>query len=78
MTHSIDEAVFLSSRVLVMSKRPGTIISEYKVGLPYPRNAETLGSPDFLEHVGNLRAILMAKGVGSVTDDDPGASEAAE
>jgi NitT/TauT family transport system ATP-binding protein len=75
VTHSIDEAVFLSSRVLVMSKRPGTILAEYKVDLPYPRSTETLQSPEFLGHVGHLRAILTAKGMGHVTEDEAGPSE---
>ena len=38
ITHSVDEAVFLSDKVLVMGSHPGRIISEISINLPYPRN----------------------------------------
>lgn len=45
ITHSIQEAVLLSDRVLVMSARPGTILDEIQVDLPRPRDEHTLASP---------------------------------
>lgn len=55
VTHSIQEAVFMSNRVYVMSHRPGTMRNVYDIGLPRERTADTLRSPAFHEHVDFLR-----------------------
>jgi len=47
ITHSISEAVFLSDRILVMSKRPGTIKTTIKNDLPRPRKLSLLNSSTF-------------------------------
>jgi NitT/TauT family transport system ATP-binding protein len=39
VTHSVFESVFLSSRIAVMAPRPGRIVAEYEIALPYPRGA---------------------------------------
>ncbi len=38
VTHSVEEAVFLGTRVIIMSPRPGEIIADYNIGLSYPRD----------------------------------------
>jgi NitT/TauT family transport system ATP-binding protein len=48
ITHDVDEAVFLSDRVYVMSARPGHIIDEVAVGLPRPRRSEVRTTDAFL------------------------------
>jgi NitT/TauT family transport system ATP-binding protein len=58
VTHSIQEAVFLSTRVLVMSPRPGRIAGEITVDLPRPRAAETRTHPRFFALVTQVRQLL--------------------
>jgi NitT/TauT family transport system ATP-binding protein len=55
VTHNIDEAVFLASRILVMRDRPGSIIKEISVNLPRPRDRS---SKAFLDLHVSIREIL--------------------
>jgi NitT/TauT family transport system ATP-binding protein len=61
VTHSVAEAVHLSSRVLVMSRRPGHIIGEIAVPAPHPRAPETRFTPEFTELAARVSAILRAE-----------------
>jgi NitT/TauT family transport system ATP-binding protein len=63
VTHSIDEAVLLSDRVLVMSPRPGRIDLDLKVNLPRPRRFAMRASTEFLDYVAKIRAVFEARGV---------------
>src|SRR5881394_950741 len=58
VTHSIAEAVFLSTRVVVMSPRPGRISKVIPIDLPQPRTATTRGEPRFFELVTRVREAL--------------------
>lgn len=58
VTHHIPEAVFLSDRILVMSRRPGTILGEIVVDLPRPRKAEMRETVEFLEQVVATRHLI--------------------
>jgi NitT/TauT family transport system ATP-binding protein len=49
ITHSVYESVYLSTRVLVMSSRPGRVVDEIAVDLPEPRTAETRATPRYIE-----------------------------
>jgi NitT/TauT family transport system ATP-binding protein len=61
VTHSIPEAVFLSTRVLVMSPRPGTISEELVVDLPRRRNEDTREDPHYFELVTEVREGLRRR-----------------
>jgi NitT/TauT family transport system ATP-binding protein len=69
VTHSIPEAVFLSSRVVVMSARPGRITKIVEVDLPRPRNEDSRESRRYFELVTDVREALRA-GRGAAADDD--------
>jgi NitT/TauT family transport system ATP-binding protein len=58
VTHSIAEAVFLSTRVAVMSPRPGRISNVIAIDLPQPRTAATREDPHFFELVTQVREAL--------------------
>jgi NitT/TauT family transport system ATP-binding protein len=58
VTHSIAEAVFLSTRVVVMSPRPGRISDVVAIDLPQPRTAATREEPRFFELVTQVREAL--------------------
>ena len=67
VTHSIPEAVFLSSRVVVMSPRPGRVAGIVDVELPQPRNFETREHPDFFNMITAVREILRQDDVQSAS-----------
>jgi NitT/TauT family transport system ATP-binding protein len=50
ITHDVDEAVLLATRVIIMSARPGRIIDEVTIDLPYPRNQATKLVPEFIKY----------------------------
>jgi NitT/TauT family transport system ATP-binding protein len=61
VTHSIQEAVFLSDRVLVMTDRPGRIAAAIPIDLPRPRDLNLLQEERFAEIAGKIRqAIVVA------------------
>jgi NitT/TauT family transport system ATP-binding protein len=60
VTHSIREAAFLSDRVLVMGRRPATIIDDVKIDLPRPRELAMMESEPFNQYVRLLRKSIEA------------------
>jgi NitT/TauT family transport system ATP-binding protein len=65
VTHSIAEAVFLSTRVVVMSPRPGRVSRVIPIDLPQPRSQATREDPRFFELATELREALHVGGEGS-------------
>jgi NitT/TauT family transport system ATP-binding protein len=58
VTHSIQEAVFLSDHVLVMSARPGRLLEQISIGLPRPRTMEMMSTSKFGEYTLKIRSLL--------------------
>ena len=58
VTHSITEAVFLSTRVLVMAAGPGRIVEDVAIHNPWPRDDDYRTSPAFNEQVRHLQRSL--------------------
>ncbi|MBM3478049.1 MAG: ABC transporter ATP-binding protein [Alphaproteobacteria bacterium] len=63
ITHSIDEAVLLSDRVVVMSPRPGRIERILDVDLPRPRGLAARRAPRFAELAQEITDLFLARGV---------------
>lgn len=61
VTHDVDEALFLSDRVVVLSRRPAEVRADIPVDLPRPRTAELLTHPRFSELKRNCLHLLKAE-----------------
>src|SRR5690606_3551125 len=62
ITHSIEEAIGLSDRVLVMSPTPGRIVDEIKIDLPRPRPAHLGEYPDFNQYADRINQAFRKMG----------------
>ncbi len=58
VTHDVEEAIYLSDRVIVLSARPGRIVTELTVPLPRPRERDVVSDPKFVELKSELLAAL--------------------
>jgi NitT/TauT family transport system ATP-binding protein len=58
ITHSVSEAVYLSTRVVVMSGRPGTLVATYDVPFPMPRDPDIRFTAEFAELTGKVSRAL--------------------
>ena len=63
VTHDIDEAIFMSDRVLVLSGRPSVILESIEIELPKPRDeVETRALPRFIEYRRKIHAMIRGAG----------------
>lgn len=63
ITHSIDEAVLLADRVIVMSPRPGRIEQVMEISIPRPRGLGARRDPEFLSKTEEITQIFLSRGV---------------
>ncbi|HWO40170.1 MAG TPA: ABC transporter ATP-binding protein [Candidatus Eisenbacteria bacterium] len=60
VTHSIQEAVFLSDYVLVMSARPGRLLEKLRIAMPRPRSLAMMSSAEFGAYTLRIRSLLAS------------------
>ena len=58
VTHSVFESVFLSDRIVVMTKRPGRIVADVPIALPFPRDESLRTAPDYSAYCRQLSQTL--------------------
>jgi NitT/TauT family transport system ATP-binding protein len=58
VTHGVEEAAFLSTRVVIMAARPGRIREVIPIDLPYPRDAATKTSPEFIKIRAGIEKVV--------------------
>jgi NitT/TauT family transport system ATP-binding protein len=66
ITHDIEEAIFLSEKVYVMTARPGRIKAEVPIPLPRPRTPEMTASPTFQALVRQLKALIREESLAAM------------
>jgi len=70
VTHDLDEAIYLSDRILVLKANPGEIVEFVEVPVPRPRRPEYLLSPEFLSVKQRLEELVHPK-AGAMEDELP-------
>jgi NitT/TauT family transport system ATP-binding protein len=66
ITHDIEESIFLSDRIYVMTARPGRIKAEIKVPLPRPRTAEMTTTSEFIGLVQELKRLIREESLAAM------------
>ena len=63
VTHDIDESVYLSDRVLVLSRPPSTVLAQINIGLGRPRDQiKTKATRQFVEHRSEIAQLIRRPG----------------
>jgi NitT/TauT family transport system ATP-binding protein len=72
VTHDIEEAILLSTEVIVMSARPGRILDRVKVPFPHPREATLAGTPEFAKIAAQLWHTLSGEAKRAFIESEAG------
>jgi NitT/TauT family transport system ATP-binding protein len=70
VTHSIHEAVFLSTRVVMMAARPGRVVEEVRIDEPYPRTPDFMVTPQFSRYAKQLQDSLLRASAKTADSDE--------
>jgi len=68
ITHDVEEALFLGTRVVVMSSRPGRVIEDVRADLPRPRDFSVLKEPAFVKIKADLFALVREQTIAAAAD----------
>lgn len=68
ITHDVEEALFLGTRVVVMSSRPGRILEDVRADLPRPRDFSVLGHPEFVRVKTGLFALVREQAIAAAAE----------
>jgi len=71
VTHSIHEAVFLSTRVVMMAARPGRVVEQVRIDEPYPRTADFMVTPQFSRYAKQLQDSLLRASADTAKEMSP-------
>ena len=71
VTHQIDEAVYLSDRVVVMAARPGRVVADITIDLPRPRALEVKRTPQFAAYEEQIWRLIQHDRVPSAAEQAP-------
>lgn len=66
ITHDIEEAIFLSDRIYVMTARPGRIKAEMTVNLPRPRTPDMMEQPEFTAMLKRIKALIREESLAAM------------
>jgi ABC-type nitrate/sulfonate/bicarbonate transport system ATPase subunit len=72
ITHDVEEALFLGTRVVVMSSRPGRVLEDIRADLPRPRDYSVLKEPAFVKIKAELFALVRQQTIAAAADSAVG------
>ena len=70
VTHDVDESIYLSDRVIVMSRDHGKILADVKIELPRPRDRTNPKYHDYVDQLTNILKEALSGGVFTQEDKD--------